>query len=1168
MSAALEPFARALVRAFEPLLAAFDDPRRFGLLIRNLGWEADVSQLILSDGKVGQIAQDLRALIKEGRELLVKLDAGASQLEVVVALLDVALQLIPLAGHLGSLKASDLNHLPVDFRDPKFWAELALDLPEYLLTRYLTIYEPAWAALLQLLGLMKVTLVASDAAQGGLVRAAFWRRELVWDSLTGLLRDPGGHLRAHYHWGDPADELSHVALLQNLARLLLALGVRARLQPIRAAIVADHYGGTPAEGVCELDVPLLDGMFAGGFGELGLLVIPRPSTKGAGIDGLLLANLSYGDVAGSVDLGRGFSLRASASVEASASFGVAIFPSGPQLVGAIPDGRMALDIVGAPAKPWRLFGAADGARLELSGLRVGVAFEGSNRPDARFTAALIGPNNKPGLVVIVSAAEGDGFLREVLGDVEIRAELGPEMTWSSRDGLLFAGGLALEATIPVGRTWGPLTIDAVWLHLGAHLGQDAGALVAGAVSASFELGPFKASVERIGVGLALTPAGDKNGAFGALDPRPEFIPPLGLGLGLDADVVRGGGYLYYDHGKGEYAGVLQLAFAEIAIVAIGILTTKMPDGSPGWSLYLGITCELPNVQLGFGFTLNGVGGLIAINRTVDSDAIRRALREGGLDSVLFPEDPIANAPAILRNIGAFFPIQRRTVVFGPMIKIGWGTPTLIEGDLGVILVVPEWRLLLLGSLSCNLPTPEAPLIRLNLDVLGEIDFPGGTIAVDASLYDSSIVGICLTGDMAFRANFVEDPGFLMAVGGFHPDFELPACWSSLKSMRRLAASLAIGDNVHLSLQSYLAITSNTLQFGAAANLTATALGFTVEGGMHMDVLIVFKPFGFCADIGAHVALRRGNWDIFAIYLDLVLKGPRPWYARGTASFRVLGTDWSFGFEVRSGDGLEQEALAPVDVLAQVLAALRQPGNWAEAPGSARVPGLHTGAPEPVDAAAEACVWVRPDARVEVRQKVAPLSTDPARPIVLERFGHHSVLGSAAFIVDAATLSGVDAVGVAVDDWFAATTFFTYSDEERLSAPSFERMPCGLAFGDDELELPPESQQRAVELVHEEQAWDTLGRDAGSGRPRVPQRLPAAAIALALQRARATVGEPQVQRVRRASGLTAQRFVLIREGDAQPVVAATAYHVVRAARRADARPDASALRIVPAVKEKP
>ena len=47
----------------------------------------------------------------------------------------------------------------------------------------------------------------------------------------------------------------------------------------------------------------------------------------------------------------------------------------------------------------------------------------------------------------------------------------------------------------------------------------------------------------------------------------------------------------------------------------------MPDGSPGFSLLVIITAEFgAGIQLGFGFTLLGVGGLLGLNRTMRLDA--------------------------------------------------------------------------------------------------------------------------------------------------------------------------------------------------------------------------------------------------------------------------------------------------------------------------------------------------------------------------------------------------------------------------------------------------------------------------------------------------------------------------------------------------------------------
>ena len=63
-----------------------------------------------------------------------------------------------------------------------------------------------------------------------------------------------------------------------------------------------------------------------------------------------------------------------------------------------------------------------------------------------------------------------------------------------------------------------------------------------------------------------------------------------MGLAVDAGIVTGGGYLYFDFDRGEYAGVLELSIAEVVSVkAIGLITTRMPDGSKGFSLLIIIT---------------------------------------------------------------------------------------------------------------------------------------------------------------------------------------------------------------------------------------------------------------------------------------------------------------------------------------------------------------------------------------------------------------------------------------------------------------------------------------------------------------------------------------------------------------------------------------------------
>ena len=63
----------------------------------------------------------------------------------------------------------------------------------------------------------------------------------------------------------------------------------------------------------------------------------------------------------------------------------------------------------------------------------------------------------------------------------------------------------------------------------------------------------------------------------------------------------------------------------------------MPDGSKGFSLVILIATEdFPPIQLGFGFSLTGIGGLLGVNRTAMADVLRAGIKTGTVGSILFP----------------------------------------------------------------------------------------------------------------------------------------------------------------------------------------------------------------------------------------------------------------------------------------------------------------------------------------------------------------------------------------------------------------------------------------------------------------------------------------------------------------------------------------------------
>ena len=313
----------------------------------------------------------------------------------------------------------------------------------------------------------------------------------------------------------------------------------------------------------------------------------------------------------------------------------------------------------------------------------------------------------------------------------------------------------------------------------------------------------------------------------------------------------------------------------------------MPDGAKGNSLLVIITAgDFKPIPLPLGFKLTGIGGLLAINRTFDEEALRAGLKNNTLDSVMFPKDPVRNAPQILSNLNKVFPPANGHHLFGPMAQIAWGTPPLTTADLALVLELgARLRLLILAQIVAILPRRENDLVRLQMDAIGVLDFDQGTASLDATLHDSRLLKkFVLTGDMAMRLKWEGSPNFALAVGGLHPAFNPPPAFPKLE---HIAINLSAGDNPRLRCEAYFALTSNTVQFGARAELYASALGFSIHGEIGFDVLIQLDPFSFVAKIDAQAQLKRGSTNLLMVRVEGALSGPRPLHINVTATFKVL-----------------------------------------------------------------------------------------------------------------------------------------------------------------------------------------------------------------------------------------------------------------------------------------
>lgn len=920
----------------------------------------------------------------------------------------------------------------------------AVALPErlvgYVLSTYLEREHPVLSSTFGLLGIIELTEHAATAHA-----PAHVERRVRFDLLGPFLDDPVAALAGIYRWGSP--DLDWDLLLRRLARFAAMTSGFAFVQP-------DPAGGPPVLRIGFVDIGRTDDAVPGlratlrvGLDEQVDVEVPlRP-----GLD---------------LELGLEGGLEGGTAIDLLPPGDLRLDPPSVALEGRV---RLGVGATGPDGGPLTVLGLAGSSGIFAGRVRASAGADltwhtGSGTADAGFVIEVAVEDGE--LVIDLSGA--DGFLASILPDGGIRVGFDVLAGFSSDRGVYVEGGAALAVDIPVDLDLGPIRIQ--MLHLGLGFGGDGLTLEASA-AVSATLGPFAMAVERMGTRAVLSFPSD-GGNLGPADLGFEFKPPSGIGISLDAGIVKGGGFLYIDAEAGEYAGLLELSFASVSIKAIGILTTRVPGGE-GWALLLLVFGEFTPIQLGFGFTLNGVGGIIGLQHGVSIQALQDGLRTGVLDAVLFPSDPVANAPTLLARLRAVFPVVPRALTVGPALKLGWSTPALVTLKLGLILQLDDVlgsgpgqpsfsRIVLVGQLKVQIPPVDelgidAPaLVQLQVDVVGAYDTAAQELSIDAVLRDSHVAMLPIQGSMVVRARFGADPTFLLAVGGFHPRFtDLPP---GIPPQERVGIQLQYGI-VTVRIVGYVAITSNSFQTGAEASLVAAGGGFRVEAFLGFDALFLFEPrFHFEIDFRVGAAVRYKSISLASLTVRGSLTGPGRWAVEGHATISLLFFDVGIDFEVAWGEA-DAPALPSVAVGPLLRDALSKREAWhAELPGSDPLVSLRT-----VDTGDD--VVAHPLGSLVATQKVVPLGQD------VVRVGRSRPSDGPRFDITTVTVGGQEETPGFRDEHFARAEYFDLTEEQKLSTPSFERFRAGIAVSTDAFAVP------ATQVAFEPE-WETadLGQE--------------------------------------------------------------------------------------------
>ena len=641
--------------------------------------------------------------------------------------------------------------------------------------------------------------------------------------------------------------------------------------------------------------------------------------------------------------------------------------------------------------------------------------------------------------------DSNKFFSQILKD-DIKFGFSTFLWYDLHRGLDFGGDMKLTLEFDLdNKKIGPISFKNFTIDSG--LDFDNGTTANFDVKTSFSVGleSFTISLENLGIGMGVKFT-KPDGSIGDWDFSPRFDFPTGLGVVINCSAVEGGGFISYDKEKGEFLGVLQLNVIKKFGVEGFLLCNLGNKPGQDFNLVTLVSFTFPvGIPLGMGFTLNKVGGVIGINRMLDRNAMIKGVRSGTLESVFFIENLKDHINEMKSSIVAFFPERKGQFFLGFLGKICY--EPVLGVNFGLLLQAPKpTEIIIVGAVRVTIDGAD-DLILINVNFAGGINFEEG-LWFDASIVNSHIVGIELHGDMAFRLFWGgATKGFLLSLGGFHPAYS-PEEGMMVSDMKRIGVSLNYSI-LKMSLDTYLALTSNTFQIGARFDLKVDLAVCGITGYAGFDCLFQFDPFMFMFDMCAGVAVKVGSVKLLSIDLAMAVSGPRPWNANGSAKFWLLLVPIKAEFDVTWGGDSKELPSKTVEVYPLLVEQFENASNW-----SVKADSLADGQVKFFEIESEdgepSVLLIQPYEQVVFTQSAVPFCTDDKEEkdalVRMELF--NSMVPTDYDHIEITSVKIGDGLELSFRDEqndFAPSLFKNLSMDEKLSSPSYVKWNSGFVL---------------------------------------------------------------------------------------------------------------------------
>ncbi|MCL2247278.1 MAG: hypothetical protein FWC10_09265, partial [Lentimicrobiaceae bacterium] len=282
----------------------------------------------------------------------------------------------------------------------------------------------------------------------------------------------------------------------------------------------------------------------------------------------------------------------------------------------------------------------------------------------------------------------NAFFEKILKDDIIIKLSKLELGYSWAEGLRVDGAFKVRIPIQNNFDLSIVKFNDIMLELGASTFNKNAITASLLTNFNVDFSGINISFTEMGLALNINYK-SPDGSFGDFDLMPKFQFPSGLGIAIDIGPVTGGGLVRWNKEKEEFFGALELTIANVGgISALLLFNLRMPDGSKGFSFMGAISMFFtPGLPLPMGFSLTGVGGTFGLNRKIETDKLRDAIRCGALESILLVKDLENNLDFVLANAAQYYPVQQNQHFFGILAQLTW--TKILKADLGLFIQFPK-----------------------------------------------------------------------------------------------------------------------------------------------------------------------------------------------------------------------------------------------------------------------------------------------------------------------------------------------------------------------------------------------------------------------------------------------------------------------------------------------